>query len=93
MRISFSDDAALKIAAKAEFCVFGFDAEKNRVYFAPFASDEGYKLRKSSANRYVISRYLRPGEERVWEARAGGYDLKFDTKNAMYYIDIACAEK
>lgn len=87
INIAFYNDS-FKKTTTTEYVVPSIDEELGRLYFETANSNEGFKLtsnRDCSTHRIVF--VIKDVAE--WEARTGSYNLLYDAKEKLYYIDFA----
>lgn len=90
--IRFTDNAQKK-ASSSGYIVVETDDELNRLYFITAKQSEGYKLTASGKNSKFKSITFAVNHIDDWRTLAGDYDMKKDTNDNTYYIDLVkCPE-
>ncbi len=86
--IRFTENAQKK-ASSSGYIVVEVDDELNRLYFITSKQNEGYKLTASGKNAKFKSITFAVNHIDDWRALVGDYDMKKDTNDNTYYIDLA----
>lgn len=85
--VRFTAESSRK-ASNNGYVAVEIDDEMRRLYFVTASKEEGYKLTASSRNGENTSIAFTVDNIEKWREYIGDYDLKKDTSDGSYYIDL-----
>ena len=85
--VRFTENAAKK-ASGSGYVALELDDDLNRLYFITASQSDGYKLTGSGrATKFKCISFTASNVDE-WRDLVGGYDMKKDTTDNSYYIDL-----